>query len=115
MVLLPGGKREKVDNGSLIEALKREVIEEANVIIDENTIQQAFYQSVEKEGIIDSYQVRFIAKALEIRDFIADPDEGIISIFWVDIDDLHSNLGWGKTDAVIQDIAKEYILTSKQK
>jgi 8-oxo-dGTP pyrophosphatase MutT (NUDIX family) len=62
MVLLPGGKREKVDNGSLIEALKREVIEEANVIIDENTIQQAFYQSVEKVGIIDSYQVRFLPK-----------------------------------------------------
>ena len=109
MVLLPGGKREDIDNGSIIETLKREAIEEANVIIDESSIQEAFYQSVEIDGVIQSYQVRFIARASEIRDFIADPDEGIISIFWVDIDDLKNHLGWGMTDAVIQDITRGYI------
>jgi 8-oxo-dGTP pyrophosphatase MutT (NUDIX family) len=109
MVLLPGGKREAVDNGSIIETLKREAIEEANVIIDESTIAEGFYQSVETQGDLESYQVRFIARAKEINEFKADPDEGIISVFWVGIEDLHNHLGWGKADAVIQDIARKYI------
>jgi 8-oxo-dGTP pyrophosphatase MutT (NUDIX family) len=108
MVLLPGGKRENYDT-SLIATLIREAIEEANVILDEDTIKEAFYQSVVVDDKITSYQIRYIARPKVINKFIKDPDESIISIFWVDIDDLPKHLGWGTTDKVIQDIAKEFI------
>jgi 8-oxo-dGTP pyrophosphatase MutT (NUDIX family) len=108
MVLLPGGKRESYDK-SLIATLIRETIEEANVILDEDTIQEAYYQSVVVDDKITSYHIRYIARPKEIKQFIKDPDESIISIFWVDIKDLHKHLGWGTTDKVIQDIARVYI------
>jgi 8-oxo-dGTP pyrophosphatase MutT (NUDIX family) len=108
MVLLPGGKIEPQDT-SLIATLKREAIEEANVIIDDSSIEEAFYQTIEVDGSITGVQIRYIARASVINEFVSDPDEGIISIFWVDIADLHNHLGWGTTDKVIQDAANKYI------
>ncbi|MGL4759577.1 MAG: NUDIX hydrolase [Patescibacteria group bacterium] len=110
MVLLPGGKRELSDNGSLITTLNREALEEGNVVLDEDTITEAFYQSVEIDGKVDSYQVRYIARTKQVTEFESDPDGGIVSVCWVDIEDLDKHLGWGKTDAVIMDIARKYVL-----
>lgn len=110
--LLPGGSIE--ENESPVQALIREVYEESAVVVDEESIQEAFYQiayelfdnNVEE---LNALQLRYIARAQKIDDFISDPAGTMTEVKWVSPDKLGDFVKWGDTIPLIQSIVKEYL------
>ncbi len=91
---LPGGKPEKGEN--YYQTLCRELVEEANIILDKSSIIDGFYQNVYKNDELSCIQLRCCARPKVINKFISDPDESITEIKWIDIVEIDSYLPWGK-------------------
>jgi 8-oxo-dGTP pyrophosphatase MutT (NUDIX family) len=102
--LLPGGKLEPKE--TLIECLKRECLEEANITLMEESIKEAFYQEVWNKDVLVCHQVRYTARIDKDLGFISDPDESIIGSKWVSIDDLDQYLNWGDSLDYIKSSAR---------
>lgn len=97
---LPGGKPEGVE--TYYQTLKRELIEEANIILDDTTIEDGYYQNVFKNDELTNIQLRCCARPKIIKKFVSDPDESIIEIRWIELEELDHYLPWGKAlDCII--------------
>lgn len=101
---LPGGGVEKGE--SLIDALVREVYEEAAVIIDDKTIRPFFFQKVftnDNGWKYSGTQARFVCRVASQDKFSKDPDmEDIKYQMFVDLKKLDQYLKWGRTTEFIQ-------------
>ncbi|MGL4759342.1 MAG: NUDIX hydrolase, partial [Patescibacteria group bacterium] len=91
---LPGGKPEAGE--TYYQTLCRELIEEANIILDEESIKDGFYQNVYKDNQLSCIQLRCCARPKKIKKFISDPDESIVEIKWINLDELDTYLPWGQ-------------------
>jgi len=103
---LPGGTIEPDE--TYLETLKREVYEEAAVVIDEKTIKPFFYQKVleknEKgEWALDTIQVRFVCRMTKQEKFVSDPGGDTKNQIFVSISELNQYLLWGDTTKFIQE------------
>jgi 8-oxo-dGTP pyrophosphatase MutT (NUDIX family) len=103
---LPGGKPEAGE--SYYETLCRELIEEANIILDNDSIVDGFYQNVYKNEELSCVQLRCCARPKIISVFVSDPDESITEIKWINIEEIDSYLPWGKALDCIFVLAKKY-------
>jgi len=105
--LLPGGEIE--DGEKLVDTLIREVKEETNRDIDQDSIKPFFYQKVfkelkDKKWKYSHTEVRYIAIVSNDIEFERDPDNGdIIKTEWVPIEKLHDYLQWGETSKIMQE------------
>lgn len=99
---LPGGAIEANENS--VEALRRESIEEAAVVVQKLSITPFFYQNVYTQSReFSGSQVRYIARVEKINQFTNDPGGNIIYQQWVDVADLGTYLNWGTTITFIQE------------
>jgi hypothetical protein len=57
--------------------------------------------------VLTSAQVRFLARAKVINEFISDPGGSIDKNMWVQIDRLKDYLLWGQTTDLIIDLLKQ--------
>ena len=109
--ILPGGEVEKGE--SLVDALKREVYEEAAVRIDEGYIMPFFYQKAfifkSSKWIFDGTQVRFLTRMKSKEKFVSDPDGDMKFQKFIPIKDLGEYLNWGKTVQFIQNNLPNFI------
>jgi ADP-ribose pyrophosphatase YjhB (NUDIX family) len=110
--ILPGGSIEEGETP--IEGLVREVYEESAVVVNKSTIKPAFYQ--EAIQLFDdgsekyfALQLRYIARAKQIDEFISDPAGVMTEVKWVSLDELGDWLTWGQTVDVIKKVAQDYI------
>lgn len=71
---IPGGKPEPGETYE--QALIREVYEETNVHVERP--QLIGYQEVFREGVLQSYQLRYLAFVVAIDERQPDPDEGVM-------------------------------------
>lgn len=71
---IPGGKPELGETYE--EAVIREVYEETNVHIKDP--QMIGYQEIFQDGVLNGYQLRFIARVTGIDPRLPDPDEGVM-------------------------------------
>ncbi len=103
---LPGGTIEPGE--TYLETLKREVYEEAAIVIDEKTAKPFFYQKVldknEKgEWILGTIQIRFVCRMTKRDKFVSDPGGNTKYQIFVPISELHQYLLWGDTVKFIQE------------
>lgn len=92
---IPGGKLE--ENESARHALTREIYEESAIQIKQDSIKPFFYTKVTKltkneEKV--NYQFRYICEVKSIDNFISDPDEDIVAIKFVNIENFIDEFKW---------------------
>lgn len=107
--ILPGGTVEEGE--TLIQTLIREIDEESDRTVFEDSIMPFYYQTalIEKDGEykFDLNQVRYIAMVKDDNEFTQDPDHGIIETKWVLFEELDKYLDWGETvDMYKQELPK---------
>jgi 8-oxo-dGTP pyrophosphatase MutT (NUDIX family) len=107
--ILPGGGVEAGENW--IQTLNREAYEEAAIYLQQESIKEAYYQEIFKQQpdgtwLREGVQLRYSAKLKSADTFQVDPDEDIVEIKWIDINDLGKYLDWGNTVGLIQEIVR---------
>ena len=102
---LPGGTIESGE--TYLETLKREVYEEAAIVIDEKTAKPFFYQKVldknkKNEWVLGTIQIRFVCRMTKQDKFVLDPGGNTKNQIFVPISELSQYLLWGGTTEFIK-------------
>jgi 8-oxo-dGTP pyrophosphatase MutT (NUDIX family) len=109
---LPGGTIE-TNEKTYLETLKREVFEEAAVVIDESTFVPFFYMKIfQIEGgnqVFKMSQLRYITRVKEVNIFHKDPGGDVKFRKFVPVGDIEKELSWTSTNSFIKKFLTNYL------